>query len=131
MSYLYEVKKVRKISVLFQVLVLYCFMISLCTTSILMPGSSFQNDWSSTEKGYYPIAGAGVFTITNKPLNVVNGFRNLTSFPFKNHPFDYLALRKSAESYLLNSCAEYIFFARNIIIRLRPTDLIFPFHYFW
>ena len=96
-----------------------------------MPGIHFQKDHSSREDGFSPIEGVSFFTLTTKPEIVVSGFRNLPTFSFKNHPNDYLALRKAAESYLVNSYSEYIFFARYIVVRLQPPDIIFPFHYFW
>jgi len=125
------VKKVGKITVLFQVLVLYCFLVSIYSTRMLASGIPFQNDRSTREDGFSPINGVDLFTISTKPENVVIGHKNLPTFTFKNHPNDYLALRKAAESYLLNRYDEYIFFAKNHIIRLQPADIIFPFHYFW
>lgn len=124
-------KKVGKINVLFQILVLYCFMVSIYGTGIIAPVTSFQNNHSTREDGYSPIGGVDLFTITTKPEIIVIGHKNLPTFSFKNHPNDYLAHRKVTELFLLNSWSEYIFFATNIVVRLQPTDLIFPFHYFW
>ncbi len=126
-----SMKKVGKIIVLFQILVLCCFIVSICNTRILLPEISFQNNRSTQENGYSPIDGAYLFTQTTKPENVVNGFKNLPIFSFKNYPNDYLAQRKAAESYLINNWSEYVFFAENIVVRLQPADIIFPFHYFW
>jgi len=125
------VKKVGKITVLFQVLVLYCFLVSIYSPRMLASGIPFQNDRSTRQDGFSPIGGVDLFTITTKTENVVIGHKNLPTFSFKNHSSDYLALRKAAESYLLNRYDEYIFFAKNQIIRLQPADIIFPFHYFW
>ena len=124
-------KKIGIIAVSFQILVLYCFIVSFCSTKILTPGISFHNDRTAKEDGFSPMESVDLFTIATKPVNVVNGFRHLPTFSFKNQVNDYLALRRAAESYLLNSRSEYIFFAKNMIVRLLPADLIFPFQYFW
>ena len=123
--------KIGKITVSFQILVLYCFIVSFCSTKMLASGIPFHRNPPAKEDGFSPMAEADLFTIATKPVNVVNGFRHLPTFSFKNQANDYQALRKAAESYLLNARSEYIFFAKNIIVRLQPADLIFPFQYFW
>jgi len=125
------VKKVGKITVLFQVLVLYCFIVSIYSTGVLLPGISFQNNQSEQENGYSPIDGVHLFTPTTKPENVFSGFKNLPTLTFKNFPNNYLAQWKGAESYLVNNWSEYSFFAKNIVPGLQPADIIFPSHYFW
>lgn len=106
-------------------------MVSIYNTGVIAPDTSFQNNRSSRETGYFPIAGVDLFTLSTKPGNVVIGHKNLPVFSFKNHPSDYLALRKASESYHVNNWSEYIFFATNVVIRLQPADIIFPFQYFW
>lgn len=124
-------KRVGKITVLFQILVLYCFIVSIYSTRILLPGIPFQNNQPTQENGFSPITGVDLFTQTTKPENVFTGFKNLPTLSFKNFPNDYLAQRKAAESHLINHCSEYSFFAKNIVVRLEPADIIFPSHYFW
>lgn len=106
-------------------------MVSIYSTGILVPGTSFQYNHSTREDGFSPIVGVDIFTITTKSENVVIGHRNFPTFSFKNHQNDYLEHRKAAESYLVNTWSEYIFFATNVVIRLQPADIIFPFQYFW
>lgn len=129
--YICIVKKVDRIKVLFQIFVLYCFIVSIYSAGIHAPVTPFQYNHSTSEDGYSPVGGVDLFTITTKPENVVAGHRNFPTFSFKNHANDYLEHRKAAESYLVNTWTEYIFFAANVVIRLQPADIIFPFHYFW
>lgn len=124
-------KKVVKAAALFPILVLYCFIVSLYSTGISASGIKFQNDQSTKEGSYFPIGGNYLLYHTTKTENVVNGFKNLLTFSFKNHTNDFLAHRKAAESYLFNTYSEYIFFAKNLVVKLQQTDIIFPFHYFW
>ena len=124
-------KKVGKINILFQIFVLYCFMASLYSTTILSPEISFQNNHHRSENGYFQKVGTDILTQTTKPVNVVNDNKNLPTFSFKNHANDYLSVRRAAESYLLNIKSQYICLAKNIVVRLQPTDIIFPSHYFW
>jgi len=106
-------------------------MVSIYSTGILVPGTSFQHNHSTREDGYSPNFGVDIFTITTKSENVVIGHRNFPTFSFKNNANDYMSQRKAAESYLINNWSEYIFFAANVVTRLQPADIIFPFQYFW
>ena len=124
-------KKAGKINVLFQILVLYCFIVSNYNTGILAPVAPFHNNHSTKNDVYSPVGGVDLFTVTTKPDNVVIGHRNFPTFSFKNHPNDHLAIRKAAETYLANSFSDYISLAKNVVIRLQPVNIIFPFHYFW
>jgi len=125
------VKKVDRIFVLFQIFVVYCFMVSTYSTVIIVPGTTYQYNHSSREDGFSPIVGADIFTITTKPENIVTGHRSFPTFSFKNHPNDYQSHRKAAETHLVNTWSDYILFATNVVIRLQPADIIFPFHSFW
>ncbi|HZK97127.1 MAG TPA: hypothetical protein VFC67_23200 [Prolixibacteraceae bacterium] len=124
-------KKFDKINVLFQIFVLYCFVVSTYSTAIFVPDTNFKYNHSTREDGYSPIVGTDIFTITTKPENIVIGHRNLPTFSFKNHPNDYQSHRKAAEAYLVNTWSEYILFTTKVVIRLQPADIVFPFHSFW
>ena len=124
-------KKVGKINILFQIFVLYCFMASLYSTTILSPEISFQNNHHRSENGYFQKVGTDTLTQTTKPGIVVNDYKNFPTFSFKNHANDYLSVRRAAELYLLNGKSQYILFAKNIVVRLQPANIIFPSHYFW
>jgi hypothetical protein len=106
-------------------------MVSIFSTGILAPVTPFQHNHSTREDGYSPNVGVDLFTITTKSENVVIGHRNFPTFSFKNHPNDHLTIRKAAEIYLINSFSDYISIAKNIVVRLQPFNIIFPFHYFW
>ena len=106
-------------------------MASLYSTTILSPEISIQNSHHLSDNGYFQKVGTDTLTQTTKPGIVVNDYKNLPTFSFKNHANDYLSVRRAAESYLLNIKSQYICLAKNIVVRLQPTDIIFPSHYFW
>lgn len=125
-------KKVTNIATLFQMLVLYCFIVSFYSTGILSSGYAYPNDHrSANEERYLPIAGVDLFTHTTKPENVVVSFNSLLSFSLKNSFNDFLASRQATDLFLLNASSKYIFYASNTVERFQQTDIIFPFHYFW
>jgi hypothetical protein len=129
--YLCGVRMTGKITVLFQIVVLYCFIVSLCNIGIPSLGTSFRTDRSTKEVGYSQITGIDLIIQTTKTENVVNVLHKLPSFSLKNQINNFLAYRKATELFLLNTSLKYIFYARNIADRFPPTDIIFPFHYFW
>ena len=124
-------KKIVKAATLFHILVLYCFIVSLYTAGISASGIHLQNDRSTSEEGYSPLAGIDLFTHTTKTQNVVNGLSKLPTFSLKNQISDFLAYRKATELFLFNSSSVYLFYARYTADRFPQTDIIFPFHYFW
>ena len=130
-SYICIVKKAERLNVVFHIFVMYCFIVSIYSAGIHAPVTPFQYNHSTSEDGYSPVGGVDLFTITTKPENIVTSHRNFPTFSFKNHANDYMSQRKAAESYLLNNWSEYIFFTANVVIRLQPADIIFPFQYFW
>ncbi|WP_209403033.1 hypothetical protein [Pseudozobellia sp. WGM2] len=47
------------------------------------------------------------------------------------NPFDFQASVKHSEKFYLAKHRSYIKFSKQLLIRLRKCDIIFPFHYFW
>ncbi|AXG74109.1 hypothetical protein DVK85_07585 [Flavobacterium arcticum] len=59
-----------------------------------------------------------------------NSFKKLPA-NLKN-PFTALLINNSAvKEHWLQNGSNYFLYSKNIIVRYRKSDLIFPFHYFW
>ena len=123
--------KVVKLRAFFQLIILYCFIVSTCSTGLWVPLVNSQNVSSARELGYLPITGVDLFNNTTKPENVLNIFRNPLFLSFKIHLSDIGTYLETVDSMFFNKSSQYIFYAVNGITRFQPIDIIFPFHYFW
>jgi hypothetical protein len=123
--------KVVKLRAFFQSIVLYCFIVSLCSTGFLTPCISPQNVSSTRFGSYLPIEGVDLLKITSKIENVSNSLSLYSSLLLKIHLNDLGVFQEAVESFFYNTSSQYIFYAANGITRFLQTDIIFPFHYFW
>ncbi|MGV3589233.1 MAG: hypothetical protein ACO1OF_19660, partial [Adhaeribacter sp.] len=64
-------------------------------------------------------------------VNYVTAYNNLPFRPLKNPFKAFLAFVKATEQTNFRIFSQYYFYSQNVLIRLKQTDLIFPFHYFW
>jgi len=125
---LYNVKKILKIAVLLPLVVLYSLFSGNYKTNIL-PEVNVHTQ-SSNKLDFSAFSSA----ILQHPLSlsekVVTGF-NPFSFPTKNRLSTFWKFNKAIELILSRNSTTCRIFPKNIFDSFRPTDIIFPFHYFW
>jgi hypothetical protein len=114
---------------LLSILVLYCFLVSFYCSSILLSNTSSVKRQAANDEGYFSLASTNLFCHTAKSENIVASYNNGLPSSLKNHD-GFSTCARAAELFLVNTISNYLFAARHIIVRLRKTDIIFPFHYF-
>ncbi|MHB1108533.1 MAG: hypothetical protein ACYCZ2_19420 [Lutibacter sp.] len=122
-------KKLFRILGITLLTVLYCFAISLV-------GDTFQNSGfinkSTNEKGSDDITvSIKFFSNTSQAESLVNPFSNSLPTTFKESKNEFSAILKFRELFFANEFSQYIFSARNFLIKYGKVNIIFPFHYFW
>lgn len=122
-------KKLFRILGITLLTVLYCFAISLV-------GDTFQNSGfinkSTNEKGSDDITvSIKFFSNTSQAESLANPFSNSLPTTFKESKNEFSAILKFRELFFANEFSQYIFSARNFLIKYGKVDIIFPFHYFW
>lgn len=122
--------KIGKLRAFFQLIVLYCFIVTLCSTGFLAPCTSSQKVCSTSYGRYLPIEGVDLLKISAKIENVSINL-NLYSLLLKIKLSDRGEFQEAVESWFFNTSSQYIFYATNGITQLQKTDIIFPFNYFW
>jgi hypothetical protein len=104
----------------------YCFAISSVSASHVYS----VNGHSHSEKHVLSVS-ADVFS------GFVSSFKSVSpsqNFPNPNlkHSFDGIRILEKIYKVVFQSkYTQYVGFAKNLLIRNRKTDIIFPFHYFW
>ncbi|HCE54449.1 MAG TPA: hypothetical protein DER05_05335 [Lutibacter sp.] len=122
-------KKLFRILGITLLTVLYCFAISLV-------GDTFQNSGftnkSTNEKGSNDVTvSIKFFSNTSQAESLANPFSNSLPTTFKESKNEFSAILKFRELFFANEFSQYIFSARNFLIKYGKVDIIFPFHYFW
>ncbi|MDP2069657.1 MAG: hypothetical protein Q8K04_11930 [Lutibacter sp.] len=122
-------KKLFRILGITLLTVLYCFAISLV-------GDTFQNSGftnkSTNEKGSDDVTvSIKFFSNTSQAESLVNPFSNSLPTTFKESKNEFSAILKFRELFFANEFSQYIFSARNFLIKYGKVNIIFPFHYFW
>lgn len=127
--YISTVKKVFRILGITLLILLYCAAISL--TGDTYQNSGFSNK-STIEKGSHHLTvSIKLFSNTSQAESLVNPFSNSLPATFKESKNEFSAILKIRELFFANEFSQYIFSARNFLIKYGKVNLIFPFHYFW
>ncbi|MHB1107942.1 MAG: hypothetical protein ACYCZ2_16425, partial [Lutibacter sp.] len=71
------------------------------------------------------------FSNTSQAESLANPFSNSLPTTFKESKNEFSAILKFRELFFANEFSQYIFSARNFLIKYGKVDIIFPFHYFW
>lgn len=125
-------KKVLKIAVLLQLLLLYCFAIypHQSENIRLSEGDSkinFHNTKSLASfdsSKLYSNSSVQTEFLSNNSTTLSS---NLCKYPVRDVFIGYL----NCDQIHLNTVLKFIFKSLNNSIRFKQTDIIFPFHYFW
>jgi hypothetical protein len=111
--------------------VLCCFIISICSTTILRADPGSLSVKSGVEKNYYSIAPSNLFFPSTKTENIVYGGGSNSTISEKNTQNEFSFCSKEAEILLFCSFLEHFDFFRKFVLPFQSTDIIYPFHYFW
>ena len=121
-------KKILKIALLLQIVLLYC-----CLPGAIRIGAPVDIRLvTKSSDGSHNYSVEAQFLIHDSAVagNSVRGFNPLSFFQKHKLP-SFWSFRKLAELTQLNNSSRYQFYVKNLIQWFCPTDIIFPFHYFW
>lgn len=124
-------KKAFKIFALINVILLYGFAISINSSNPSNASVSFSTATNSQHESYHPDVTPGLFCHTIQEGNSFTGYSHVPSSCFKNSSNTFSACANAAEQLFSGKFSQYIFYSKNILIRLKQTDFIYPFHHFW
>ena len=119
---------IKKLSMMFLTAV-YCFAIGAVATSFV--ASNFQNHSRSSQKTYISDFSATLFCHTAESEISLTDFNNLPVPNFKNPFVGIWSVVKTREGFLEMVFTQYTSIFRNVLVKYRKSDIIFPFHYFW
>jgi hypothetical protein len=109
--------------------VLYCVAISLVFD--ISHNSGFSVKTTSEKANKDLSVSIKQFSNTAEAESLVNPFSNTLPTSLKDTNKGFSAIVKIRELFLANEFSQYIFSARNFIIKYGKVNIIFPFHYFW
>ena len=109
--------------------VLYCVAISLVAD--ISHNSGFSVKTTSEKANKDLSVSIKQFSNTAEAESLVNSFSNSLPATLKDTNNGFFAIVKIRELFLANEFSQYIFFARNFIVKFGKVNMIFPFHYFW
>ena len=116
----------------FLIALIYCFIGCLYNSNILLSGSGFTGgSMTHREDGFVSFAAFNLLGCVNNAENYNCTYHNLPVFTFKKHQNICDFLYRAADIIIVNSYKDYSAHFLEIIIPLKPSDIIFPFNYFW
>ncbi len=128
--YICAVKKFLKITVLLNISILCCFVISIYNSNAFTATAVFSKSGDTDTECHYSAVSSNLFCLARTESSVgVSG--NIPFSPLKNSFRVFSAYARVTEHLLFNRFLQYDFYSRNLVDRFHTTDIIFPFHYFW
>jgi len=128
MLYFCGVKRLLKISAVLGISILYGFLLSLHNVndyhSIVVSKSADLVISISVDS-------SNLFCHTEQTESLGSVYSRVSRTSVKNSFNQFTACPTIAGKLLFNNYLPYIYFSENLVVGFKPTDIIFPFHYFW
>ena len=125
-------KNILRTAALVNLMLLYGFVISLYNGSEFFQHSLFTEQRTQPQtESYNSVISKSLFCHTAPTENSVTVVTNVSASSFKNQFTDFTEFIRTTDQVFLAKFLQYSFFSKNIFLRLRQYDIIFPFHYFW
>ncbi|WP_194767441.1 hypothetical protein [Tamlana sp. I1] len=105
---------------------IYCFTIGLAAKSIV-PSNNSSSRTTIQEKHF----STTLFCDTSQFEYSINEVNNLPTADFDKLFKVFFVGTKITEQFLKTAYSQYVILSRNLLIKHRKSDVIFPFHYFW
>lgn len=124
-------KKILKTTALFNLILLYSFIISFNSSNNEPLHSSLSSSKQTESSSSCLFITKGLFSHSAQNESSVKVLAKLPCFLLKNTFTYYSDLTKTTEYLFSTRFLQYILNSRNILIRHRKANIIFPFHFFW
>ena len=126
--YFCGVMRLLKISVVLCVSALYCLSIGLYNGNI---NNSYAGSKSNQTEISSSVVSSKLFCHTEQTESLAIVYCNSSRTSLKNSFNQFSACPIAAGKLPFKNYLPYIYFSENLHIGFKPTDIIFPFHYFW
>ena len=130
MNYLRIVGKLFKIAALLGLLTFYCLNTCFCSVGSIHH-SAFSKLTDPDTQGYTSESSTNFFCHISQPGVSANTVGNTNTLALKKPQRGFSACGETIEQLLGNTFCQYSFYSKNVLIRFRQSDIIFPSHYFW
>ena len=125
--YFCSVKRILKISVIVGISVVFCFILSIYSGSVVTHGINIPQN---SESGFFSSdLSFGSLYSNERSESSINVHSTHTTV--KNSFNQFSACSAASVSLLNNNYLAYFYCLIIAVVRFRSTDIIYPFHYFW
>lgn len=124
-------KKSLKIIAVSGILLLYCFAISIYSSNAFSSSVFFSPLKTSENQLHKSEVSPKLFCHTAPTESSVFAGSHIPVPSLKNSLSEFAACAKATQKLYLSAISQYNFYAQNLLIRLKQTDFIYPFHHFW
>ena len=93
--------------------------------------NDFNYNQTSTNIKYIQDFSSVLISLNSQSINYLNNFSNERLTNCANTFYGLWLILKLNEQIIETDNSLYINFSKNILIKYRKSDFIFPFHYFW
>jgi hypothetical protein len=124
------VKKILQKTGLVCITLLYCLAIGLYSSVPLNANAAIAKQGNAKESYSHSIT-AKSFQHTVQTENSLTVCSHTNPVAEKNSYKEFSDANLASEHLLLHTFSQYNFFSNKLLVRLKNTDLIFPFQYFW
>jgi len=126
--YFCGVKRFLKISAVLSVSVLYCLMIGIYSGKVYNSNALSK---SANQVIFTSSDSMSLFCNSERTESLASVHSSFSRTSFKNSFNQFSACPIAAGKLLFTKYLPYIYRSENLAIGFKPTDIIFPFHYFW
>jgi hypothetical protein len=124
-------KNLLKIASVFLLSLLYCLVLGFYGSSILPAHSFYHQNKSDIEYREVSFSVNDLLGCANEKEKVNTTNASVSAFTLKRHHNFIDFAFKAGDILLKSTYKKYSVFFVKAIIPLKPSDIIFPFHYFW
>ena len=124
-------KRSLRIIAILSVVLVYCFAISIYSTNAFNRGVTFSQLITSENQLHKSDVSSNSFCHTAQSESSVFTGNHIPFPSSKNTLSHFSACVNATQKLFLSAFSQYNFYAQNLLIRLKQTDFIYPFHHFW
>lgn len=122
-------KKILRIVPFLSVIILYSSLMSLCSSSLFsqnIDNSKLANDSNQQQYFFSSSSNHNQIAENESLVTTYNSSVNFVTIKDK-----LSATAKAIEHFFITTYSQYNFYSQYLLILFFPTDIVFPFHYFW
>lgn len=127
-GYFCAVKRLLKISAVLSISILYGLLLSLHS------GVDYHSNATSKSADLVisaSVDSSNLFCHTEQTESLGSVYNSVSRTSLKNSFNQFSACPVAAGKLLFNKYLPYIYSSKELVVWFKPTDIIFPFHYFW